>query len=135
MYIKFNILNFSALQVYLNLHYSIMFEGELEESMAELEESRRKLINLKMQKDGVSSMQVPIPVPVIVPNAVNGTVSPEKPADRSKRLRELKESIEEIKVFILWPTPDTSLFPLALSLIYINVKVEYCVGTCRGSAF
>ncbi|KAI3450877.1 hypothetical protein Pfo_007542 [Paulownia fortunei] len=72
--------------------------GELEESMAELEESRRKLINLKMQKDGVSGMQVPIPIPVIVPNAVNGTVSPEKPADRSKRLRELKESIEEIKV-------------------------------------
>ncbi|KAL7116262.1 hypothetical protein ACP275_04G231700 [Erythranthe tilingii] len=72
--------------------------GELEESMAELEESRRKLINLKMQKDGVSSMQVPIPIPVIVPNAANGNASPEKPADRSKRLRELKESIEEIKV-------------------------------------
>ncbi|KAL0417445.1 UNVERIFIED_CONTAM: E3 ubiquitin-protein ligase BRE1-like 2 [Sesamum radiatum] len=72
--------------------------GELEESMAELEESRRKLINLKMQKDGVSGMQVPIPIPVIVPNAVNGSVSPEKPADRSKRLRELKESIEDIKV-------------------------------------
>ncbi|KAH6829801.1 histone mono-ubiquitination 2 [Perilla frutescens var. hirtella] len=72
--------------------------GELEESMAELEESRRKLISLKMQKDGVSGMHVPIPIPVIVPNLVNGTVSPEKPADRSKRLRELKESIEAIKV-------------------------------------
>ncbi|XP_057785578.1 E3 ubiquitin-protein ligase BRE1-like 2 [Salvia miltiorrhiza] len=72
--------------------------GELEESMGELEESRRKLISLKMQKDGISGMHVPIPVPVIVPNLVNGTVSPEKPADRSKRLRELKESIEEIKV-------------------------------------
>ncbi|KAK4482945.1 hypothetical protein RD792_010118 [Penstemon davidsonii] len=72
--------------------------GELEESMAELEESRRKLINLKMQKVGVSGMQVPIPVPVIVPNVENGTVSPEKPADRSKRVRELKESIEEIKL-------------------------------------
>lgn len=72
--------------------------GELEESMGELEESRRKLISLKMQKDGVSGMHVPIPIPVIVPNLVNGNVSPEKPADRSKRLRELKESIEEIKV-------------------------------------
>ncbi|PIN10960.1 E3 ubiquitin ligase involved in syntaxin degradation [Handroanthus impetiginosus] len=72
--------------------------GELEESVAELEESRRKLINLKMQKDGISGMHVPIPIPVIVPNAVNGTVSPEKSADRSKRLRELKDSIEEIKV-------------------------------------
>lgn len=77
-----------------------MFEGELEESMAELEESRRKLINMKMQKDGVSGMHIPIPIPVIVPNVVNGTLSPEKPVDRSKRLRELKESIEEIKVFI-----------------------------------
>ncbi|KAL6567113.1 hypothetical protein OROMI_015517 [Orobanche minor] len=71
--------------------------GELEESMAELEESRRKLVNLRMQKDGVSGMRVPIPVPVIVPT-VNGSVSPEKPADKSKRLRELKEFIEEIKV-------------------------------------
>lgn len=71
--------------------------------MGELEESRRKLISLKMQKDGISGMHVPIPVPVIVPNLVNGTVSPERPADRSKRLRELKDSIEEIKVFITWP--------------------------------
>ncbi|KAK6163732.1 hypothetical protein DH2020_000596 [Rehmannia glutinosa] len=71
--------------------------GELEESMAELEESRRKLVNLRMQKDGVSGMRVPIPIPVIVPT-MNGTVSPEKPADRSKRLKELKESIEEMKV-------------------------------------
>ncbi|KAL6506562.1 hypothetical protein OROGR_024743 [Orobanche gracilis] len=71
--------------------------GELEESMAELEESRRKLVNLRMQKDGVSGMRVPIPVPVIVPT-VNGSVSPEKTADKSKRLRELKEFIEEIKI-------------------------------------
>ncbi|KAL2557128.1 E3 ubiquitin-protein ligase [Forsythia ovata] len=70
--------------------------GELEESMAELEESRRKLINLKMQKDGASGVQVPIPVPVL--GVANGTMSPEKPSDRSKRLREAKESIEEVKV-------------------------------------
>lgn len=84
--------------------FVIVIAGELEESMAELEENRRKLINLKMQKDGVSGMQVPIPVPVPVsvpvpvPNAVNGTMSPEKHSDMSKRLRELKESVEEIKV-------------------------------------
>ncbi|CAI9774463.1 unnamed protein product [Fraxinus pennsylvanica] len=70
--------------------------GELEESMADLEESRRKLINLKMQKDGASGVQVPIPVPVL--GVENGTMSPEKPSDRSKRLREAKESIEEVKV-------------------------------------
>lgn len=91
-----------------------MFEGELEENMGELEDSRRKLISLKMQKDGISGMHVPIPVPVIVPNLVNGTVSPEKPADRSKRLRELKESIEEIKVFIIWLSANTSSPALTL---------------------
>ncbi|XP_073129626.1 E3 ubiquitin-protein ligase BRE1-like 2 isoform X2 [Henckelia pumila] len=78
--------------------------GELEESMAKLEESRRKIINLKIPKDGVSGMQVSIPIPihvpvlVLVPNAVNGTMSPEMHSDMSKRLCELKGSVEEIKV-------------------------------------
>uniref|UniRef100_A0A5B7BKN1 E3 ubiquitin protein ligase n=1 Tax=Davidia involucrata TaxID=16924 RepID=A0A5B7BKN1_DAVIN len=67
-------------------------EGELEESMAKLEESRRKLINLKMQKDVVSGVQSP------VLGAVNGNLSPEKPADRTMGLRELKDSIEETKI-------------------------------------
>ncbi|KAL6554983.1 hypothetical protein OROGR_006241 [Orobanche gracilis] len=72
--------------------------GELEKSIVELEDSRRKLVNLRMQKDGVFGMRVPIPVHVIVPN-VNGSVSPEKRlADKSKCLRELKEFIEEIKI-------------------------------------
>ncbi|XP_073131016.1 E3 ubiquitin-protein ligase BRE1-like 2 isoform X3 [Henckelia pumila] len=78
--------------------------GELEESMAKLEESRRKIINLKIQKDGVFGMQVsiliPIPVPVLipVPNAINGTMSPKMHSDMSKRLCQLKGSVEEIKV-------------------------------------
>ncbi|CAA0841607.1 E3 ubiquitin-protein ligase BRE1-like 2 [Striga hermonthica] len=71
--------------------------GKLEEIIAELEESRRKIINFRMERDGFSGMRVPIPVPLIVPTT-NGTVSPEKTADRSKRLRELKESIDEVKV-------------------------------------
>ncbi|KAL3519014.1 hypothetical protein ACH5RR_021603 [Cinchona calisaya] len=66
--------------------------GELEESMAELEESRRKLVNLKMQKDRPSPVHTPIS------GVANGTVSPEKPADRAKRLRGLRDSIEETKV-------------------------------------
>ncbi|XP_042514647.1 E3 ubiquitin-protein ligase BRE1-like 2 [Macadamia integrifolia] len=66
--------------------------GELEECMAELEESRRKLVNLKMQKDGTSGVHVP------VQNAVNGSMSPEKPVDRTMGLRELKDSIEEAKI-------------------------------------
>ncbi|XP_021891145.1 E3 ubiquitin-protein ligase BRE1-like 2 isoform X2 [Carica papaya] len=65
--------------------------GQLEESMAELEESRRKLINLKMQKDAASAVHSPTPI------AGNGNLSPEKPIDKTS-LRELKEAIEETKI-------------------------------------
>lgn len=60
--------------------------------MAEMEENTRKLVNLKMQKDSASGMHVPASV------GTNGTTSPEKPADRTKRLRIIRESIEETKV-------------------------------------
>ncbi|GLT39461.1 hypothetical protein SLA2020_136500 [Shorea laevis] len=66
-------------------------EGELEEVVAELEESRRKLVNLKMQKDIASCMHVTSPV------AVNGSLSPE-PEDKGMGLRELKDSIEEAEI-------------------------------------
>ncbi|CAI0420493.1 unnamed protein product [Linum tenue] len=66
--------------------------GELEECMAELEDSRRKLINLEMQKDTDAEIHGPIP------SAANGSLSPEKSSDRSKGLRELRDSIEEIKL-------------------------------------
>lgn len=69
-------------------------EGELEETMAELEESRRKLVALQMQKHGAS-----VTNPSVV-NAVNGNNSSDKPADRTMGLRELKESVEEAKVYI-----------------------------------
>lgn len=64
--------------------------------MAEIEESTRKLVNLKMQKDRASGMHVPASV------ATNGTVSPEKPADRVKRIRIMKDSIQETKVCIVY---------------------------------
>ncbi|KAK9122644.1 hypothetical protein Sjap_012246 [Stephania japonica] len=65
--------------------------GELEESMAELEESRRKLVNLNMQINGASGVHIPLR------NAANGSVSPEKNADKSMGLKELKTSIEEAR--------------------------------------
>lgn len=71
-----------------------IIEGEIEEIMAELEESRRKLVNLKMQKDAAARMHTP------ASSAVNGSLTPEKPTERSKGLRELKDSIEETKVHI-----------------------------------
>ncbi|CAN4114099.1 unnamed protein product [Withania somnifera] len=67
-------------------------EGELEESMTELEDRRRKLVTLKMQKDVASGGQETIS------SAVNGSMSPEKHTDRTKGVRELKESIEEAKI-------------------------------------
>lgn len=64
---------------------------ELEESMAELEESRRKLVILQLQKSGASAM--------IYSgfSAINGS-TPVKLADRSINLSQLKESIEEAKI-------------------------------------
>lgn len=69
--------------------------------MTELEESRRKLVNLKMQKDLASGLQTP------VLGSLNGSLSPEKAADKTIGLRELKDSIEEAKVLI----PRHSVYP------------------------
>ncbi|KAJ9555206.1 hypothetical protein OSB04_009820 [Centaurea solstitialis] len=66
--------------------------GDLEDSMAELEESRRKLVNLKMQKDRLSGVQPPVPF------AVNGSISTENTVDKTMGLRDLKDSIEEAKI-------------------------------------
>ncbi|KMZ73224.1 E3 ubiquitin-protein ligase BRE1-like 2 [Zostera marina] len=66
--------------------------GELEESMAELEESRRKLINLKIEKHGFSRIHGS------VLNVVNGDYSPNKPVEKTRGLQELKISIEEAKI-------------------------------------
>ncbi|KAG9155694.1 hypothetical protein Leryth_003973 [Lithospermum erythrorhizon] len=66
--------------------------GDLEESMAELEESRRKLIALKMQKDLAAPIQSPAPV------TANGSVSPDKPAEKTEHFSVLKDYVEEAKV-------------------------------------
>ncbi|KAL5563481.1 hypothetical protein UlMin_033228 [Ulmus minor] len=66
-------------------------QGELDDSMAEVEECRRKLINLQMQKDVASGMHIP------TSGSVNGNMSPEKSPERTISLRDLKNSIEETK--------------------------------------
>ncbi|XP_038700369.1 E3 ubiquitin-protein ligase BRE1-like 2 isoform X2 [Tripterygium wilfordii] len=50
------------------------------------------LFTFAEKKDAASGVQTPIP------GAVNGKLSPEKPSDRSKGFRELKESMEETKM-------------------------------------
>ncbi|CAO2834313.1 unnamed protein product [Amaranthus hypochondriacus] len=66
--------------------------GEVEEYMAELEDSRRKLVNLRMQKNLVSGTYSPTSV------VVNGALSSLKPPDRSMGLQDLKDSIEEAEI-------------------------------------
>lgn len=65
---------------------------ELDETMAELEECRRKLVSLMMQKDVTIATHAP------TMGAVNGSLSPENPTERTIGFRELKDSIEETKM-------------------------------------
>jgi E3 ubiquitin-protein ligase BRE1 len=65
--------------------------------MVELEESRRKLVSLKMQRDAAVGMHAP------APSAVNGNLSPEKTTDRSKPFWELRDSLDETKVLVKPP--------------------------------
>ncbi|VAH84752.1 unnamed protein product [Triticum turgidum subsp. durum] len=65
--------------------------GELEETMAELEESRRKLVILQLQRHGGSLMNMS------GPNAVNGAVSADKSSDRNMGWGDLKDAVEEAK--------------------------------------
>ncbi|XP_050158817.1 E3 ubiquitin-protein ligase BRE1-like 2 isoform X3 [Malus sylvestris] len=60
--------------------------------MADLELKRRKLINLKMQKDVGPGVQNH------TSSALNGTPSPEKSTERTISLQELRNSIEETRI-------------------------------------
>lgn len=73
------------------LHEIKRLSGELEESMAELEESRRKLVVLQLQRHGGLLMNTSSP------NAVNGGVSTDKSSDKSMRWQDLKDAVEEAK--------------------------------------
>ncbi|GJT73735.1 E3 ubiquitin protein ligase BRE1-like protein 2 isoform X1 [Tanacetum coccineum] len=74
-----------------SMNDNLSIECDLEDSMAKLEESRRKLGSLKMQKDKLPDVQPPVPF------AVNGSVSPESTVDKTIGLRDLNASIEEAK--------------------------------------
>ncbi|VAH68737.1 unnamed protein product [Triticum turgidum subsp. durum] len=65
--------------------------GELEETMAELEESRRKLVILQLQRHGSSLMNMS------GPNAVNGAVSADKSSDENMGWGDLKDAVDEAK--------------------------------------
>ncbi|KAI3995588.1 hypothetical protein MKX01_023333 [Papaver californicum] len=84
------------IQTYITSHSTNQLEikriaGELDESLAEVEESRRKLINIKIQTNGSSGLHVPVML------TGNGSVSPEQSADKILGLKELKSTIEEVK--------------------------------------
>uniref|UniRef100_A0A0E0R2L6 E3 ubiquitin protein ligase n=1 Tax=Oryza rufipogon TaxID=4529 RepID=A0A0E0R2L6_ORYRU len=73
------------------LHEVKCLSGELEEIMAELEESRRKLAVLQLQTGGGSLMNTS------APNGVNGSVSTDKSSDKGMGWRDLKDAVEESK--------------------------------------
>ena len=65
--------------------------------MAELEESRRKLVILQLQRHGGSLMNMS------GPNAVNGAVSADKSSDKNMGWGDLKDAVEEAKVLLTRP--------------------------------
>lgn len=65
--------------------------------MAELEESRRKLVVLQLQRHGGLLMNTSSP------NAVNGGVSTDKSSDKSMCWQDLKDAVEEAKVLVIRP--------------------------------
>ncbi|XP_044354668.1 E3 ubiquitin-protein ligase BRE1-like 2 [Triticum aestivum] len=65
--------------------------GELEETMAELEESRRKLVILQLQRHGGSLMNMS------GPNVVDGAISADKSSAKNMGWGDLKDAIEEAK--------------------------------------
>lgn len=88
--------------------------------MAELEESRRKLVNLKMQKDVASGMNTL----ASGAGAVNGNVSPEKPSSGTMDIQELNDSIEEAQVSIIHKLPLSLLFFYVLVFIGFSQLVS-----------
>ena len=78
-----------------------------------------------MQKEGPSAVQSPISV------VANGTASPEKPADRAKRLRGLKDSIEETKVLLSFSVIVrlSEFLPVVPSLsLCLMLYLYFCMG-------
>jgi hypothetical protein len=77
-------------------------EGDLEESMADLEESRRKLAVLQMKKYGTSAFNVPSAT-----SMVNGSILPNKVSEsgtninnKSTDWKELQEAVDDDKVHV-----------------------------------
>ncbi|CAN6230537.1 unnamed protein product [Urochloa humidicola] len=64
--------------------------GELEESMAELEETRRKLVVLQLQRHGSI-------LDASDANAVNGGISTDKSSDKSMSWQDLKDAVDAAK--------------------------------------
>lgn len=69
--------------------------------MAELEESRRKLVILQLQRHGGSLMNTS------GPNAANGAVSADRSSDKSMGWGDIKDAVDEAKVILTRPNSVT----------------------------
>ncbi|RLM80911.1 E3 ubiquitin-protein ligase BRE1-like 2 [Panicum miliaceum] len=98
--------------------------GELEESMAELELSRRKLVVLQLQRHG-SVMDASDA------NAVNGGISTDKSSDKSMSWQDLKDAVDAAKGqlkdenYVLVSKPYAILND---QLQNLNAEIERCRG-------
>jgi hypothetical protein len=95
-------------------------EDDLEESMADLEESRRKLAVLQMKKLGTSAFNVPSAT-----STVNGSILPDKVSENDTNInnksmdwKELQEAVDEAKVHV----HSRILMHLYISLCFFYVS-------------
>jgi hypothetical protein len=87
---------------------------ELEETMAELEESRRKMVIQQLQRHGGSLMNVS------GSNGVNGALSTDKSSDKSMGWGDLKVAVDEAKVFLIKPNSIILHCMLFICLIFLT---------------
>ena len=78
-----------------NLHVMLLFVllGELESTVAELEESNRKLASLKAEKDAAKRAIFP------VLNVGNKQVASDGVSDKKKELQDMESTLKDLMVF------------------------------------
>ncbi|CAM0953283.1 unnamed protein product [Alopecurus aequalis] len=106
--------------------------GELEETIAELEESRRKLVIQQLQRHGGSLMNIS------GSNGVNGTLSTDKSLDKSMGWGDLKDAVDEAKtlaanrLFELHETQEDNLIlSRQLEDLQVQLKDENYIFTSK----
>ncbi len=83
---------FSSKRSVTDIQFGWFFEGELEVTLAELEESNCNLASLKAQRDAAKGAFFP------VLNVGNKPVASDKVRDKQKDLNDMESTLKELKV-------------------------------------